>query len=192
MPALPLPIPETKPATEFIDGRMVQKMSPYGLHGRVQLKIGAALQQWAEARGRGRVGTEWDFDLTPYGEQTNRLVPDVAFLSYERVSYDDEPSAQVPRIAPDVAVDILSEGQTLENSRRRLKILFATGAQLAILIDPRKERAWLIDPQSTRMLGPDDYIEHAALPEFRMPLRACFQRTPPSTALRSAQDDKLG
>ena len=179
MPTLPLPIPETKPATEFIDGRMVQKMSPYGLHGRVQLKIGAALQQWAETGGRGRVGTDWDFDLTPAGQQTNRLVPDVAFLSYDRVSYDDEMGAQVPIVAPEVAVEILSEGQTLQNSARRLEIFFATGTQLVILIDPRKEVAWLVDPQATRQLAGADYVEHPAMPNFRMPLRACFERARP-------------
>lgn len=179
MPTLPLPIPETKPATELIDGILVQKMSPYGLHGRVQLRIGAALAEWAESDGRGRVATEWDFDLTPYGEKTNRLVPDVAYLSYERVGYDDERAAQVPTVAPNVAVEILSEGQTVQNSTRRLQILFATGAELALLIDPRKEIAWLIDPQSTRELGPDDVVEHLALPDFWMPLRALFERTPP-------------
>src|SRR5271170_1338434 len=112
MAYISLPIPETKPATEFVDGRMVQKMSPYGLHARVQGVIAAALGAWSDEKGRGRVGTEWDFDLTPPGERVNRLVPDVAYVSYQRVSYEDEAGAQVPVVGPNVAVEILSQGQT--------------------------------------------------------------------------------
>jgi Uma2 family endonuclease len=175
----PLPIPETKPATEFVDGRMLQKMSPYGLHARVQCAVAAALGAWSDERGRGRVGTEWDFDLTPPGRATNRLVPDVAFLSYERVAYDDRGAAQVPVVAPDVAIEILSQGQTLENSRRRIEIFLACGASLVVLIDPRAELAWLVDPNGTRSLARNESIEHAALPEFSLPLARCFDEVPP-------------
>jgi Uma2 family endonuclease len=175
----PLPIPETKPATEFVDGHMVQKLSPYGLHARVQRAVAGALGDWADARGRGRVGTEWDFDLTPRGQSTNRLVPDVAYLSYERVAYDDPAAAQVPVIAPDVAIEILAQGQTLENARRRIEIFLACGARLVVLIDPRLERAWLVDRNGTRSLARDEAIEHPALPEFSLPLARCFDEVPP-------------
>src|SRR5580693_5503585 len=107
MPNLPLVVPETKPATEFVDGQFVQKMSPFGLHARVQLALASSLRSWAMRDGRGRVGTEWDYDLTPPGGQPNRLVPDAAYLSYERVGFDEKDAAQVPVIAPDVAVEIL-------------------------------------------------------------------------------------
>jgi len=179
MPATPLPIPETKPATEFIDGRLVQKMSPFGLHARVQGVVVAALIDWANELGRGRVGTEWDFDLTPPGERTNRLVPDVAFLSYERVAYEDVDASQVPVVAPDVTVEILSRGQTLENSGRRLEIFFACGTKLVVLIDPRAERAWLVEANSTQVLERDDAITHRSLPGFVLPLRRCFEEVPP-------------
>jgi len=179
MAAIPLPIPETKPATELIDGHLVQKMSPFGLHARVQLAIASALSAWADSCGRGRVGTEWDYDLTPPGERTNRLVPDVAYLSYDRVAYDDEDDAQVPIAAPNVAVEILSQGQTLRDSQRRVEIFMASGTELVILIDPRAEETWLIDAETTRHLSRNDAIEHAALPDFSLPLSRCFDLVPP-------------
>ena len=179
MPAKPLLVPETKPATELLDGRLVQKMSPFGLHGRVQLAIGAALRAWADERGRGRVATEWDFDLTPRGAPTNRLVPDAAFLSYARVGFADEEAAQIPTVAPNVAVEILSKGQTYESSQRRIEIYLASGAELVILIDPRAEEAWLVDANGARHLGRNARIEHAALPEFSLELRSCFELVPP-------------
>jgi Uma2 family endonuclease len=179
MPTLPLPIPETKPATEFVDGRMVQKMSPYGLHARVQGVVVAMLGAWADEKGRGRVGTEWDFDLTPPGERTNRLVPDVAFLSYARVAYEDDAAAQVPIVAPDVAIEILSQGQTLKNALRRIEIFLACGAELVVLIDPRAEKAWLADAAGTHELTREQAIEHQSLPGFSLPLMRCFEKVPP-------------
>jgi Uma2 family endonuclease len=184
MPAKPLEIPETKPATEFIDGQLVQKMSPFGLHARVQLAVAAALRSWADERGRGRVGTEWDFDLTPPGSRTNRLVPDAAYLSYDRVGYDEEEAAQVPVVAPNVAVEILSKGQTLENSAHRIEIYLGCGTELVVLVDPREEEAWLIDAAAVHYLDGHAAIEHAALPEFSLPLRSCFDMVPPGGSSR--------
>ena len=175
--------PETKPATEFIDGRLAQKMSPFGLHARVQRVVAAALGDWSDERGRGRVGTEWDFDLTPTGGRTNRLVPDVAFLSYDRVPYEDEAEAQVPIVAPDVAIEILSQGQTLENSERRISIFLACGAKLIVLLDPRREVAWLVDAAGSRELAQrwrDRARIDARLPvAARSLLRADAPRRPP-------------
>ena len=175
----PLSIPETKPATELIDGYLAQKMSPYERHGYAQRIVASVLGDWADAKGRGRVATEWDYDLTPPGERTNRLVPDVAYLSYERISYEDDEAAQVPTVAPNVAVEILSEGQTLANSRRRIEIFLKCGAELVVLVDPRAEEGWLIDSNATRHLTRDDAIEHSALPEFTLPLKRCFEKVPP-------------
>ena len=175
----PLQIPETKPATEFIDGCLVQKMSPLGLHARVQAAVAIALGTWSDERGRGRVGPEWDYDLTPPGGSTNRLVPDVAYLSYDRVAYENEAAAQVPTVAPNVAVEILSQGQNLANSQRRIDIFLACGAELVILIDPRAEEAWLVDANGTAHLTRDDTIVHSALPDFSLPLRRCLELVPP-------------
>jgi Uma2 family endonuclease len=179
MATSPLPIPETKPATEFIDGRLVQKMSPYELHGRVQRILAAALGAWADERGRGRVSTEWDYDLTLPGGRTNRLVPDVAYLSYERVAYEDKEGAQVPTVAPNVAVEILSEGQTFENSQRRIELFLTCGAELVILVNPRAQDAWLVDREVTRRLARHETVAHRALPEFSLLLRRCFEEVPP-------------
>ncbi len=172
-------IPETEPATEFIDGRMVRKMSPYGLHARVQRVIASAVGDWCDAAGRGRVGTEWDFDLAPPGQAVNRLVPDVAYLSYDRVGFEAEAAAQVPSVAPDAAIEILSEGQTLESSRRRVEIFLACGVGVVVLIDPRAERAWAIDAAGTREFSRADRLEHPSLPGFSLPLARCFDRIPP-------------
>jgi|SRR5579872_26939 len=179
MASASLNIPQTKPASERIDGRLERKMSPFGLHAQVQLAIAAALRAWAIERGVGRVGTEWDYDLTPPGDRTHRIVPDVAFLAYDRVAYDDDEAAQIPRIAPNVAIEILSEGQSVERSQRRIAILLACQAELLVFVDPRAREAWLVDRDGTRHLRDDDVIAHPALSGFHVRLQDCFEKPPP-------------
>ena len=176
---LPLEIPETKPATEFVNGRLLQKVGGGRMRSRGQGALNRALTDWAEAGGRGRVGPEWDFDLTPPGERTNRLVPDVAYLSYDRVAYEDVAAAEVPCVAPNVAVEILSAGQTVKNSSERVRIYLACGTELVILVEPRREYAVLIDAQGHRRVERDGVIEHPALPGFSMPLARAFTDPPP-------------
>ena len=81
-------VPDTKPATEWVNGRALQKMSPQRKHARAQSIFASALHAWAASEGPGRVGTEWDFRLAPPGEVRRPLVPDVAYLSYTRVPYE--------------------------------------------------------------------------------------------------------
>ncbi|MEO0968354.1 MAG: Uma2 family endonuclease, partial [Cyanobacteria bacterium J06639_18] len=43
-----LKLPETKPANEYIDGRIYQKPMPQGKHSRLQLKLCNAINQLGE------------------------------------------------------------------------------------------------------------------------------------------------
>ena len=56
-------LPATKPETEWVRGRALQKMSPQRDHSRLQGMLNSALMQWAE--GRGEVGPEWRFRVAP-------------------------------------------------------------------------------------------------------------------------------
>src|SRR6202040_3305648 len=101
-------LPEAKPALEWVNGRVLQKVSPQRKHAVAQGRFYGALDAWARERGSGEVGTEWEFRIAPPGEVRRPLVPDVAYLSYDRVPYEDEEAADIPRVAPDVAVEVLS------------------------------------------------------------------------------------
>src|ERR1700734_3518740 len=100
-------IPTAKPAFELIDERLCQKVSPRYDHARLQSVVTALFSTWA--KDRGRVGTEWRFYFGADRGQ-NSLVPDVAYLSFERLPRDGRDEAQEPQLAPDVAVEILSPG----------------------------------------------------------------------------------
>src|SRR5215467_1444444 len=101
-------VPDTKPATEWILGRAVQKVSPQRRHALAQGVFFSEMHAWAKRYHAGRVGTEWDFRIAPPGEPRRPLVPDVAYVSYQRIPYESPTEADIPRVAPDLVVEVLS------------------------------------------------------------------------------------
>ncbi|MBE9004052.1 Uma2 family endonuclease [Fortiea sp. LEGE XX443] len=89
-----LKLPETKPAGEFIDGRIYQKPMPQGKHSRLQLKLCNAVNQIAkeqeialafpELRCIYPAGTH---SSSVYGGRS--IVPDVSVFAWERIFFDD-------------------------------------------------------------------------------------------------------
>src|ERR1700687_897310 len=101
-------LPETKPALERGNGGVLKKVSPQRSHALAQGVFFGALHTWALRTGSGRVGTEWEFRVKPPGEERRPLIPDVAFLSYRRVRFESPEDADIPRVAPDIVVEVLS------------------------------------------------------------------------------------
>src|ERR1700693_2016963 len=128
-------LPETNPALEWINGRVVQKVSPQRKHALAQTTFAAALNAWARLTGSGMVGTEWRFQIEPPGEERRPLVPDVAFLSYARSPYAEQLETEVPRIAPDIAVEILSPDDRLKDVEEKVRVYLASGTRAVVLVD---------------------------------------------------------
>lgn len=98
-----------KPYIEYLAGRAVPKVSPKRRHGMVQGALFAILRE--QARGRGDVATEWRCYLPAEPRRTS-LVPDVAFISNESLAPLTEQEREMPQFAPDIAIEVRSEGAT--------------------------------------------------------------------------------
>jgi len=123
-----------KPYVESICGRLEPKVSPKRRHAILQVRIAIALAQWAGERGE--VGTEWRCYLLA-GARPSSLVPDVSYYSFERLpaSLPDD-ARERPRIAPDVAVEILSPGDSRRLLDEKIALYFAHGGLTVIVADP--------------------------------------------------------
>jgi len=165
-------LPETKPETEWILGRAVQKVSPRRTHARLQTALGAALAAWAEKRGE--VGSEWRFRIAPPGEIRRPLVPDVSYVSDERLRDLDDEECEVPPFAPDVAIEILSPGDRSRYVEHKIGVYLAGGASLVAVVDPEQRRVSLHDRDGVRVLKEDDVLTHPVLPGFSLALRPLF------------------
>jgi Uma2 family endonuclease len=165
-------LPITKPETEWILGRAVRKVSPFRTYALLQGALCETLRKWA--RGRGEVGTEWRFRIAPPGEIRRPLVPDISYVSYERLRDLEGYDLELPPLAPDVAVDILSPGWRRRHLEHKIGVYLAGGSGLVIVIDPPAREARLHDAGGDRTVRGNDAIVHPALPGFSLALPALF------------------
>ncbi len=169
-------VPETKPATEWLDGRAVRKMSPLYVHAAVQARIVRLLGPWADERGR--VGTEWHFRLKPPGEPRRPLVPDVAYVSFARLPREAYDAADAPATPPDAAFEVLSTGSRDRLVRAKIDVLLRSGTALVVIVDPRDRTVTLHDAAEVRTLRGDDAFAHEALPGFATTANGFFAGLP--------------
>jgi Uma2 family endonuclease len=165
-------LPETEPETEWVRGRPLQKMSPKRDHSRLQGALISALTRWAE--GRGEVGPEWRFRVAPPGEARRPLVPDVAYVSNERLRPLTYEELQLPPLAPDVAIEILSPDDRRIDIDDKIGTYLCAGSSLVIVVDPAQRIVELHDAAVAARLGEGDTIEHASLPGFRYAVADLF------------------
>jgi len=170
-------LPETKPETEWVRGRALQKVSPTYDHGKLQSLLVAALTDWADRGGHGRVATKWRFRVAPPGAVVRPLVPDVAFLSYDAIPADAERSSyQVPLGAPTVAAEILSPRDGRLDVEHKIATYLAAGTTAVIVVDPHSESIALHDAAGVRTVRGGEELRHAALPGFSLDVGALFTR----------------
>ena len=168
-------LPEAKPALEWVRGRALQKLSPQRKHALAQSRFVSALDAWAEANACGTVGTEWEFRLQPPGEVRRPLVPDVAYISFERLPFDEGPATDIPPVAPDAVVEVLSPGDHREDVDDKLRVYLACGALVVFLVDTKSRTVYAHDLDEVTVFHATDLIVHPALPDFSMLASRLFE-----------------
>ena len=166
-------LPETKPAMEWVDGRAVQKVSPTRKHSLLQSSFLRCLYDWKT--GRGEVGAEWRFRLTPPGERTRPLVPDVAYISYESLDPLTPAERETPPVAPDIVVEILSPADSSRDIDAKRGVYLSCGVQLVLIVDPEKRSVEAFDRDGNHdTIGAVDAYVPPSFPSLVFPLRAMF------------------
>jgi Uma2 family endonuclease len=132
---------EEPPYIEVLDGEQLPDVSPYKMHGRLAVRISAQLDEWAGDKGSVSVEVRFYF-LRPDGRWSS-LLPDVDYTSYARVPNGREDASQRPRVAPDLAVEILSPGERPGRMKRKVATYLEFGASLVLVLHPLKRRITL-------------------------------------------------
>lgn len=114
-----------EPELELLAGRALAKMSPSRTHGVIQLAVGNLLL--ACSRGRGCVATEWRFALNADGDPRTSLIPDVAFVSNERLALLGAEAREEPPFAPDIAVEVRSPDDRIADVEWKMNAYLAYG-----------------------------------------------------------------
>jgi Uma2 family endonuclease len=169
-------LPETKPETEWIGDRPVQKVSPTRKHSLLQLAFAEALKAWAKAGNRGQVGTEWRFRASPPGEDIHPLIPDVAYMSYERLRSLAPKEREVPPVAPEIVVEILSPDDRPKDVVEKRRVYFAWGVLVELIADPQKRTLDVYEHNGLHeCIGAEqETYTPATVPDLALPVKAMF------------------
>ncbi|MDJ0726488.1 MAG: Uma2 family endonuclease [Prochloraceae cyanobacterium] len=129
---------ETKPGSEYIDGKIVQKPMPKGKHSRLQLKLCNSINSCGETK---EIAYAFPELRCSFGVRS--IIPDIAVFRWSRIPFD--PDGEVPNdflLHPDWTIEILSPEQS--SNRVIGNILYCLQSQT--------ELGWLIDPVDRSIL----------------------------------------
>jgi Uma2 family endonuclease len=167
-------LPTAKPALEWVNGRILQKMSPKRKHALAQGRFFAALDAWAQSHGSGTVGTEWECRIAPPSESRRPLVPDVAYLSYQRVPPERPGEADIPRVAFDAVVEVLSPDDRTADVEEKVRVYLACGTLVVFLVDTKSQTVTIRDGSWPVVFDRSQDVQHPSLSGFTMPARHLF------------------
>ena len=167
-----LRLPEAKPALEYIDGKVVQKVSPKATHSVFQRNFLGGLDAHGRQRRLGRAYPEL---RCTFGGRS--VVPDISFFMRGRLLRDKWGRfLEDVFLPPDLAVEIISRGETIKNLTEKLDFCIRNGVRLGWLVQPTRERVFAFQPgHPTEILeGATVLTGGGVLPEFTLPLPELF------------------
>jgi Uma2 family endonuclease len=150
-----LKLAETKPASEYINGQVVQKPMPQGKHSIIQGELVTAINTVVKKQ---RVACAFPELRCTFGGRS--LVPDVSVFVWDRIPVDNNGDiANVFPMYPDWTIEILSPDQSPTKVTGNILHCLKNGCRMGWLIDP-EERSLLIFPlgQQPELLQEDQEI----------------------------------
>lgn len=120
---------------ELVKGEL-KRMPPTGdEHGRVTMELASPLYQYVKLNNLGRVyAAETGFKLESNPDTVR--APDIAFVSMERIQAAGSIEGYRSG-APDLAVEVISPGNTKREMTEKVKEYFASNARLVWIVSPK-------------------------------------------------------
>ena len=168
-----LELPETNPASEYIDGQVYQKPMPQGKHSILQSRLIAAINHLAVPNQLAYGFTEL---RCTFGGRS--LIPDISVFEWQRLPVNkDSEIANRFQIYPDWVIEILSPKQTDALVIDNILFCLNHGTSLGWLIDPKEKLVVIFQPkqQPEVMRGSDILTVLAVLTDLQLSANELFQ-----------------
>lgn len=138
-----LNLPETKPASEYLQGKIIQKPMPQGKHSILQLELATLINTIVRPK---RIACAFpELRCTFDGVS---IVPDIAVFTWERIPTDDNGEiANVFPLAPNWIIEILSPSQRSTKVTKKILHSLKNDAQMGWLIDPEDRSIFIYRPK---------------------------------------------
>ncbi|MDJ0729914.1 MAG: Uma2 family endonuclease [Crocosphaera sp.] len=138
-----LTLPETKPGSEFIQGKIKQKPMPQGEHSRLQSKLCSVINNITED---AKIAYAFSELRCTFGG--NSIIPDVSVFRWQRIPITSSGKiANRFEIYPDWSIEILSPNQSSSKVLENLLHCSQYGTELGWLIYPEEETILGVFPE---------------------------------------------
>jgi Uma2 family endonuclease len=107
-------------------------------------------------------------------------MPDIAFIDWEQLPSRERSTEPIAPFSPALAVEILSESNTIGEMRLKRKEYFLGGTRLVWIVDPVKRtvEVWTSPDACVTLTEADTLDGGDVLPGFRLALRDLFANLP--------------
>jgi Uma2 family endonuclease len=121
-------------------------------------------------------------------------IPDISFIAWEQLPSRERPTEPIPDLAPALAVEILSEGNTPKEMARKVKEYFLSGVRAVWFVDPRKRTVRVYT-------APDEWVSFRegqtidggdVLPGLALPVSQVFAGLPRTGGSKGRASRKAG
>ncbi|MBV8859233.1 MAG: Uma2 family endonuclease [Acidobacteria bacterium] len=159
---------------ELIRGELKVMPLAKPLHGVICARLVVKLGSFVEENDLGETfGTETGF-LVEH-DPDSVLGADAAFISHERLNTVENFEKYFP-FAPDLAVEVLSPGNTRREMEEKIALYFAAGSRAVWVFDPKKRTAAVYtSPSEVRAFAEGETFDGGeVLPGFTLDLAKLF------------------
>ncbi len=161
---------------EIVNGELVDMGNSGALHGNLAIILSSALFAIVNAQ---KLGSLFDSSNAFKMKNGNKRSPDISFFAKERLQGITELPTGFLEGAPDLAVEILSPGNTVEEIETKITEYFDNGARLVWVISPTQHYilVYRCAQEPDRLLKSVDALDgEEVLPRFTFPVADLFQK----------------
>jgi Uma2 family endonuclease len=157
---------------ELIDGVLVEKAMGYE-ESMLAISIAVLLGNFVRPRKLGVIAGEGG-TLRLFPDMVR--IPDVSFIARSRLPGGKLPREAMPRLAPNLAVEVLSKSNTEREMSRKLEDYFEAGVELVWYVDPRTRtvKVFTSPSKSTVLKGAHSLSGGTVLPGFKVKVAEIF------------------
>ena len=157
---------------ELVDGVLVEKAMGF-YESFLAMRLVQFLLAFVERHALGIVAGE--AGMMRFAPGLVRI-PDVSFVSWDRLPQRRVPRQPIPDLVPDLAVEVLSEGNTRREMEQKLQEYFTAGVRLVWYVDPVLQEVHVYTAPDQREVLTADHTLHggAVLPGFTLLVRQLF------------------
>jgi len=169
-------LPQDGHRYEIVNGELIDMGNSGALHGNLAIILSSALFGVVNTQ---KLGALFDSSTAFKMKNGNKRSPDISFFAKERLQGMTELPTGFLEGAPDLAVEILSPGNTVEETEAKITEYFDNGARLVWVISPTQHYilVYRSAQEPDRLLKTIDALDgEEVIPGFTLPVADLFQQ----------------